>query len=59
MSEADLIALDLDKHEMQCPHCKKQTVHHSPGKMILIATVKCTHCGGEFLVSMDKPCLAR
>jgi hypothetical protein len=32
MSEANLIALDFDQHEMQCPHCKQQTVHHSPGK---------------------------
>jgi transposase-like protein len=58
MAEAELIALNLDKHQMQCPHCKNQTVHHSPGEMILFATVKCVHCGGGFLVAMDKSHLA-
>jgi len=55
MPEVELIALDFDKHEMQCPHCKSQTVHASPGKIILFATVKCTCCGQDFLIAMDKP----
>jgi len=55
MSEAEFIALDLDRHEMQCPHCQEQTVHHSPGKMILFATVNCEHCGRTFPVAMGKP----
>jgi len=55
MSQADLIALDFEKHEMQCPYCQKQTVHHSPGRMILFATVKCQCCGCNFPVTMDQP----
>jgi len=55
MPEADLIALDFKKHGMQCPHCQAQTVHHSPAKMILFATVKCEHCLRNFSVAMGKP----
>jgi hypothetical protein len=55
MPKADLIALDFEHHELQCPHCQKQTVHHSPGKMILFATVKCECCGHNFAVAMGKP----
>jgi transposase-like protein len=58
MSQAGLIALDFAKHELQCPHCKQEAVHHSPGTMILFATVTCAHCGRSFLVAMDKPHVA-
>jgi transcription elongation factor Elf1 len=55
MSEGDLINLDCNRHLVKCPHCQKQTVHNSPGKMILFATAKCGHCGREFLIAMNKP----
>jgi DNA-directed RNA polymerase subunit RPC12/RpoP len=55
MSEGDLIDLDFNRHEIECPHCQQQTVHHWPGNMILFATAKCTHCGREFLIAMNEP----
>jgi transposase-like protein len=55
MSEDDLIDLDLDRHEIKCPHCQRQTVHYWPGKTILFATVKCMHCGKEFLIVLNEP----
>ena len=55
MPEDELIALDFEKHELQCPHCKKPTVHDSPGKIILPATARCAHCGQDFLIALDKP----
>jgi hypothetical protein len=30
-------------------------VHHCPGEMILFATARCTHCGREFLIALNKP----
>ncbi len=55
MPEDELIALDCEKHELQCPHCKKPTVHDSPGKIILFAAARCMHCGQDFVIAMDKP----
>jgi transposase-like protein len=55
MSDADLIDLGFDRHEIKCPHCQRQTVHHSPGRIILLAKPSCVHCGGEFLVAMNEP----
>ena len=54
MTEDQLIAIEPNEHELQCPHCHEKIVHNSPGKTILFATVQCTHCGAEFLVTMDK-----
>jgi transposase-like protein len=59
MSEGDIINLGFERHLIQCPHCQRQTVHNSPGKMILFATAKCTHCGREFLIALNKPRLER
>jgi transposase-like protein len=55
MSDADLIGLGLNQHLLECPHCKKQTVHKWPGSMILFASAKCIHCGQDFLIALNKP----
>jgi len=49
------IRLDLAVHRLACPHCEKQTQHSWPGTTILLSTVKCQHCGLEFLVVQNKP----
>jgi hypothetical protein len=48
MSDADLIGLGLNQHLLECPHCKKQTVHKWPGSMILFASAKCIHAARIF-----------
>jgi transposase-like protein len=53
--DLDLIDLGLEKHEIECPLCKKQTIHNWPGKIILFAQAKCTHCAGQFLIAMNQP----
>jgi transcription elongation factor Elf1 len=55
MSEGDLIDIGSNKHLIECQHCQKQTVHHCPGDMILFAAAKCSHCGREFLIALNKP----
>lgn len=55
MSDVDLVALGFDRHEIKCPHCQEQTVHNSPGNVILFAQARCTHCDGEFLIAMNQP----
>jgi DNA-directed RNA polymerase subunit RPC12/RpoP len=55
MSEGDLIELGCNRHEIQCPHCQKQTVRNWPGNMILFATATCTHCGRKFLIALNEP----
>ncbi len=55
MSEVDLINLGFDRHLIKCPHCQKQIVHNWPGNVILFAATRCTHCGGEFLITMNEP----
>jgi len=49
------VRLDFDPHELDCPHCEKQTRHSWPGDTILFSTAKCEHCGLEFLVVQNKP----
>jgi hypothetical protein len=53
--DLDLIDLGLDRHEIECPLCKKQTIHNWPGKVILFAQAKCTNCAGQFLIAMNRP----
>ena len=55
MPEDELIALDLDRHELECPHCNQPTVHDSPGKIVLFAGARCMRCGQDFVIAMDKP----
>lgn len=51
MSEIDL---NLNRHQVECPHCQQETVHFSPVEMILFARAKCSHCGQEFLIVHDE-----
>jgi hypothetical protein len=53
--DLDVIDLGLDRHEIECPLCKKQTIHNWPGKVILFAQAKCTNCAGQFLIAMNRP----
>jgi|GEM_PF-3221121 transposase-like protein len=55
MSECELIDLGFHRHEIECPHCQKQTVRNWPGKMILFASAKCPPCGWKFLILLNKP----
>jgi hypothetical protein len=55
MAKRDLIDFALDSHEIECPHCKKQTIHNWPGKIILFAQTKCINCEGLFLIAMNQP----
>lgn len=55
MSEVGLIEIRPNKHLIKCPHCKEQTVHNWPGTTILFSTVQCTHCGREFVVTLNQP----
>jgi len=55
MSDVDLITLGLDRHDITCPHCQKQTTHDWPGTTILFATAKCMHCGNKFLIALNEP----
>jgi hypothetical protein len=57
MAKHDLIDFALDRHEIECPHCKKQTIHNWPGKIILFAHAKCINCEGKFLIAMNQPTL--
>jgi len=55
MSEADLIELSFDRHDVECPHCHKQTALSWPGNTILFAATKCTRCGRDFLIALNEP----
>jgi hypothetical protein len=55
MSDTDLIPLDLPSHLIECPHCEKETVHHSAGPMILFSPAKCVNCGRDFVIAMNQP----
>jgi transposase-like protein len=55
MSEGELINLGLNKHLIECPHCKKQIVHNWPGEKILFAKAKCASCNREFVIAMNRP----
>jgi DNA-directed RNA polymerase subunit RPC12/RpoP len=55
MSDVDVITLGLDRHDIKCPHCQKQTTHDWPGTTILFATAKCMHCGNKFLIALNDP----
>ena len=41
-------------HEFDCPHCQQRTPHSSPGRTILFASIKCEHCGLDFVVVQNK-----
>jgi hypothetical protein len=55
MAKLDLIDFALDRHEIECPLCKKQTIQNWPGKIILFAQAKCINCEGQFLIAMNRP----
>jgi hypothetical protein len=49
--------LSLDRHRIQCPRCRKNTVRFWPGRLILFASMQCAHCGGEFLIVQNEALL--
>lgn len=51
------LRLALSLHQIDCPHCQKQTRHSWPGSTILFSTTKCEHCGTDFLIVQNKPWL--
>jgi len=55
MPKLELIDFALDRHEIECPLCKKQTIQNWPGKIILFAQAKCINCEGQFLIAMNRP----
>ena len=48
--DSPLLDLCFHKHQIKCPHCKKQTMHSWPGKLILFSTAECSRCAMEFLI---------
>jgi transposase-like protein len=49
------IDLGFHRHETRCPHCQQQTEYSWPGETTLFASLKCSHCGKEFVIVLDEP----